>query len=81
MEAMPYAKFFPLSVISAFVWTFGCTLAGYFLGQIPYFKDNFEILILGVLGLSVVFIIIESIKHRRAGQRSKRDKLADVETS
>lgn len=81
MEAMPYAKFFPLSVISAFIWTSTCTLAGFFLGQIPVVRDHFELLILAVLLLTVVIILIEALKHRREAQQLKRDKLAETEQS
>ncbi|MBL8064702.1 MAG: VTT domain-containing protein [Chthonomonadaceae bacterium] len=79
MEAMPYAKFFPLTVISAIVWTYSCTLVGFFLGQIPIVRDNFEKLILGVLVLTVVLIVIEAIKHKREARRLEHDKLAQTE--
>ena len=79
MEAMPYAKFFPLSVISAFVWTYSCTLAGFFLGQIPVVRDNFEKLILGVLLLTVVLIVFEAWKHKKDSQKEERDKLAQTD--
>jgi len=81
MEAMPYAKFFPLSVISAFIWTSVCTLMGYYLGQIPIVRDHFELLILGVLLLTVVLITIETLKHRREAKDLARDKLAESEPS
>lgn len=81
MEAMPYARFFPLSVISAVIWTSSCTLAGYFLGQIPVVRDHFELLILGVLLLTVVVIVLETLKHRREAKALDRDKLAKTEPS
>lgn len=76
MEAMPYARFFPLSVISACIWVLSCTLTGFFLGQIPIVKENFEYLILGVLALTVVFIVVETVKHRREAKGAAHDKLA-----
>jgi membrane-associated protein len=81
MEAMPYARFFPLSVISAVIWTSSCTLAGYFLGQIPLVRDHFEVLILGVLLITVVIIVLETLKHRREAKAIARDKLAKTEPS
>lgn len=81
MEAMPYARFFPLSVISAFVWTYSCTLVGFFLGQIPIVRDHFEKLILGVLLLTVVMIVVEVWKSKREAKAHERDKLAQTETS
>lgn len=81
MEAMPYAKFFPLSVISAFIWTYSCTLVGFFLGQIPIVRDHFEKLILGVLLLTLVLIVLEVYKSKREAKAHERDKLAQTETS
>lgn len=81
MEAMPYARFFPLSVIAAFVWTYSCTLIGFFLGQVPIIRDNFEKVILGVLALTVVFIVVEAVKHKREDRKLRRDKLPETEPS
>ncbi|MCW5937097.1 MAG: VTT domain-containing protein [Fimbriimonadaceae bacterium] len=84
MDAMPYRKFFTLSVISAFVWVWTCTLAGYFLGQIAFVRDNFELVILGILGLTVLLVAKEAYfsrreKHRKAVALDARDKLGQTE--
>ncbi|MBS1723690.1 MAG: VTT domain-containing protein [Armatimonadetes bacterium] len=81
MEAMPYARFFPLSVISGVCWVLSCTLAGYFLGGIPIVRDNFEKVILGVLLLTALVIILEAWRHKRGERRAVRDKLAPTEPS
>jgi membrane-associated protein len=58
---MKYAKFFQYNVIGALIWVVGVTLLGYFFGGLPFVQNNFEIVIFGIIGLSVVPYIIEYI--------------------
>lgn len=65
---MDYRKFLTYNVIGAVLWVVGLTLAGYFFGSIPVVKENFEIAIFIIIGLSILPVIIEFIKHRLAGK-------------
>lgn len=62
MNLRTYAAF---STIGGILWATGVTLLGYFLGNITFVKDNLEIMLLGIVGLSVIPIVFEAIKHRR----------------
>jgi membrane-associated protein len=42
----------------------GITLLGYIFGNIPLVKNNFEIVVFGIIGLSVLPIIIGAFKAR-----------------
>ena len=53
------------SAIGGVIWAVGVTLAGYFLGTIPFVKDNIEAILLLVVLVSVIPIVIEFVKHRR----------------
>jgi membrane-associated protein len=53
-------------VAGGVLWVFVCTLAGYAFGNLPIVRDNFELVIFGIIGLSVFPPIIEAIRHRRA---------------
>lgn len=64
---MDYRKYVLYSTIGGVLWAAGVTLAGYFLGNIPFIKNNLEIMILGVVFISVVPIVIELVRSRRAG--------------
>lgn len=81
MEAMPYARFFPLSVISAFTWVISCTIVGFIGSQIPIVSQNFEKVILGVLLLTALLIVFEAVKHKRQAKSHQSDKLAKTEPS
>ena len=62
---MDFRRFMLFSAIGGVIWAVGVTLAGYFLGTIPFVKDNIGAILLLVVVVSVVPIIGEFIKHRR----------------
>lgn len=62
---MDFRRFTLYSAIGGFIWAVGVTLAGYFLGNIPFVKNNIELILILVVFVSVVPIIFEFIKHRR----------------
>lgn len=62
---MSYPKFIRYNVIGALVWVIGLTLLGYFFGNLPFVRNNFETVIFGIIGLSLVPMVVEYIKSRR----------------
>lgn len=58
---MKYSRFFQFNVIGAIIWVVGITLIGYFFGTLPIIQNNFEIVIFGIIGLSIVPYLIEYI--------------------
>jgi membrane-associated protein len=62
---MKYSKFLYYNVTGGFVWVFSFTLLGYFFGNIPVVKENFSVIILVIIFLSVFPMILEVIKHKR----------------
>lgn len=62
---MSYPKFIRYNVIGALVWVIGLTLLGYFFGNLPFVRNNFETVIFGIIGLSLVPMIVEFVKSRR----------------
>jgi membrane-associated protein len=59
-------RFFTWSAVGAVLWTASVTLLGYFLGDaIPGLKDNLEVAILLIVGVSVLPMVFEYVKHRR----------------
>ncbi|MBP9864055.1 DedA family protein [Patescibacteria group bacterium] len=61
---MNYTKFVYYNAVGGFVWVFGFTLLGYFFGNIPSVKDNFSLVIIAIIVLSVLPIVIEFVKAR-----------------
>jgi membrane-associated protein len=62
MDFGTYALF---STIGGVLWATGVTVAGYFLGSIPFVADHIELILLGIVAVSVIPIAIEAIRHRR----------------
>jgi len=56
---MRYRNFIGFCVAGGMLWVSLLTLAGYFFGQIPIVKDNFEIVVFGIIGISVLPIVVE----------------------
>lgn len=61
---MDYRTFLIYNVGGGFLWVFGITLCGYFLGNIPIIKDNFSKVVLLIILLSVLPIVYSVIKER-----------------
>ena len=54
------------STIGGILWVVSLTLAGYFFGGIPFVADNIELVTLGIVALSLLPVLFEFVKHRRA---------------
>ena len=54
------------SLVGAVLWATGLTLLGYFLGGIQFLQDNIEAAVLLIVFVSVVPMLIEWWRHRRA---------------
>jgi membrane-associated protein len=61
---MKYRKFFLFDVIGGFLWIFSLTLAGYFLGNVEWIKDNIEKVCLGIIFVSVLPMIISFLRAK-----------------
>lgn len=59
---MPYLKFLTFSVIGSLLWNTLFIFGGYFLGNIPVMKANFEYVVLAIIFVSVIPIGVEIIK-------------------
>jgi len=54
---MHYWKFLRFNVIGGAAWVLLLTLTGYFFGNLPFVKNNFELVILGIVALSLIPVI------------------------
>jgi membrane-associated protein len=63
--AMSYAKFIGYNIVGAVLWVGLFVLGGYFFGNIRVVRENFTLVILAIIGVSLVPIIMESLRARR----------------
>ncbi len=62
--AMTYSHFIAYNVVGGLLWVTLFLLGGYFFGNIPFVKHNFEFVILAIIFISVLPPIVEYLKAR-----------------
>jgi membrane-associated protein len=63
---MTYPTFALFNVTGAVIWVGICTLGGYAFGNVPVVRDNFSLVAIGIVLVSMIPIAIEYLKRRRA---------------
>lgn len=63
-SSMHYSTFIRYNMVGGFLWVFGITLMGYFFGNFPFVQQNFEFVVLGIIGFSLLPIVIEGLKAK-----------------
>jgi len=61
---MKYFVFLSYSIIGACLWISGLTLLGYFFGNLEIVKNNFEIVVLVIIGISILPMIYQLVKSK-----------------
>ncbi len=70
MGEMPYPRFLTFSVVGAVLWVGLCVTAGHLFGGLPWVKKNFEVVVLGIVFVSVAPMIVEILNHRRSARKT-----------
>ena len=63
--AMTYGKFMSYNIIGGAFWVVSMTLCGYVFGRMTIVKENFELVILMIIFISILPGIIEYIRERK----------------
>jgi membrane-associated protein len=63
---MRYSTFLKFNVIGGISWVLGLTLTGYFFGNLDIVRKNFETVIFGIIGLSLLPMFIAILKEKMA---------------
>src|SRR3954470_7835130 len=63
--AMSYPKFLTFNVIGAVLWVGLFVLGGYFFGNIRVVRENFTLVILAIIAISIMPIVFEAVRTRR----------------
>ena len=64
---MKYKNYIINCVLGAILWVAGVTTLGYLCGNIEFIQKHFEIVIFGIIGISVLPVLIGVIKAKREG--------------
>lgn len=65
---MSYGYFISYNVFGGIAWVGLFTAAGYLFGNIPFIRDHFSLVIMGIVVVSVLPMVIEAIRARRGGK-------------
>jgi membrane-associated protein len=69
--AMTYGKFITYNIVGGLAWVTLFTFLGYFFGQVPFVKNNFSVVVLGIIFISVLPMVYEFVRDRLAARRAK----------
>jgi membrane-associated protein len=61
---MHYGYFFIYNVIGGALWTLVCVFAGYFFGNIGFIKENFSVVILAIIFISILPALVGIIRAK-----------------
>ena len=67
---MNYGRFIMFNVVGGILWVVLFLGAGYWLGNIPFVRENFSIVILAIIVVSLIPVILEFIKARFGSRKS-----------
>ncbi|MDR2460460.1 MAG: DedA family protein [Deltaproteobacteria bacterium] len=62
--SMRYKRFISYNIFGGALWTLTFILAGYFFGGLPFVRDNFTMVILAIIVVSILPMVVEYIKAK-----------------
>jgi membrane-associated protein len=62
--SMTYKRYIMYCIVGAILWVTMLTLTGYAFGNIPWIKNNFELVVFGIIGISLLPILFEILKNK-----------------
>jgi membrane-associated protein len=65
ISRMNYSQFISYNIIGGVAWVLIATMAGYFFGNISFVKENFSLVVLGIVVISILPMVVELIKEMR----------------
>jgi len=69
---MRYFRFLTFSIIGNILWVFSFILAGYFFGSIPFIKQNFSLVIITIILVSILPMVIAFFKSWIENRKKSR---------
>jgi membrane-associated protein len=67
--AMTYGHFIAYNVIGGILWVALFVFGGYFFGNLKFVQDNFSLVVLAIIFISVLPGVVEFLKERRRSTR------------
>jgi len=71
--AMSYGKFISYNLIGGVAWVALFTFGGYYFGNLPFVRNNFEIVIFAIIFISFIPPVLEFFKARRESKGAQTE--------
>jgi membrane-associated protein len=62
---MNFRHFITYTAIGGVLWVFLVTIAGYFLGNVPFIRNNIDLVLVVIVAISLIPMGVEYLRHRR----------------
>ncbi len=62
---MPYGYFISYNIFGGIIWTALFTFGGYFFGNLTFVKENFSLVVIAIIIISVIPAVVEVVKAKR----------------
>lgn len=72
LGSMSYGRFMSYNVVGGALWVTLCTAAGYIFGNLPIVKDNFSVVVLMIIFISLLPMVWEVWRVRRSTRLANR---------
>jgi len=69
LGSMSYGRFMAYNAIGGVAWVLLCTVAGYLFGNLPIVRENFSIVVLAIIFVSLLPAVWEILQARRRARR------------
>ena len=77
--SMSYGRFILYNVVGGIAWVAICLFGGYFFGNLPFVKENFSVVILAIVFISILPGVYEFVRHKAAARRRRAAELAPAD--
>ncbi|MEZ5673449.1 MAG: VTT domain-containing protein [Thiotrichaceae bacterium] len=67
---MDYLRFLMYNIVGGIIWVTSFIYMGYFFGNLPIVKENFSLVILAIIVISLIPPVIEFLKHRHSSDNA-----------
>ena len=74
---MDYRTYTTYSLIGGVLWGAGVTILGYSLGNVDFVADHIELILIGIVALSVIPILFEVLRQRSKSRDKRYDKTGE----
>ena len=73
---MNYGRFIVYNVVGAVMWVSICLFGGYFFGNLAFVKENFSVVVLAIIFISILPGVYEFARHKAEERRRRAALLA-----